>query len=137
MKMKRKCFIFFILITTAFLTSGCDSKSGNSSPTAAETNGAYQQGIASWYGAEYHGKQTASGEIFDKNALTAAHREISFGTYVDVTNLENGRRVTVKINDRGPFVSGRIIDLSERAADDLGMKIAGLAEVSLKITSGP
>ncbi len=135
--MKRKLFLFISWLSIAVFLTGCDSKSSEVDPVAANTSGSFQQGIASWYGAEYQGKQTASGEIFDKNDLTAAHRELAFGTYVQVSNLENGRRVIVKINDRGPFVSGRIIDLSERAADDLGMKIAGLAEVSLKITSGP
>ncbi|GAB4279123.1 MAG: hypothetical protein Kow0029_22860 [Candidatus Rifleibacteriota bacterium] len=129
---------FFILLLIPFFMVGCienGSKSDNSS--VYPTTGVYQTGIASWYGAEYHGRPTASGEIFDRNALTAAHKELAFNTWVEVTNLENGRRVTVKINDRGPFVEGRIIDLSERAADELGMKIAGLALVSLKIVNGP
>lgn len=123
-----------LLLMTVFL-GGCSSSSGDDgvSPPA----GAFQTGIASWYGSEYHGRPTASGEIFDRNAMTAAHRELAFQTWVEVTNLENGRKVTVKINDRGPFVEGRIIDLSERAADELGMKIAGLAQVSLQIVSAP
>lgn len=69
--------------------------------------------------------------------MTAAHKELPFQTWVEVTNLENGRQVTVRINDRGPFVAGRIIDLSEKAADELGMKNAGLAQVSLKIVGAP
>jgi len=93
----------------------------------------YETGLASWYGDPYNGLPTASGELFDKTALTAAHKSLAFGTLVAVTNLENGRVVTVKINDRGPFIDSRIMDVSEKAADDLGMKAAGFAQVSLKI----
>lgn len=123
----------FLLL--ALLTAGCES-SGDKNP-AAPSGAYYQTGIASWYGAEYHGRPTASGELFDKNAMTAAHRELAFATWVQVYNLENGRKIRVRINDRGPNVEGRIIDLSERAADELGMKIAGLAQVSIEIVSGP
>ncbi len=126
--------LILILLATLLLT-GC-SDSGSKNPTQPAT-GYYQTGIASWYGGEFHGRRTASGEIFDKNALTAAHPTLSFNTWVMVTNLENGYRVTVKINDRGPSVAGRIIDVSEKAAGDLGMKSAGLAEVALEIVSGP
>lgn len=114
---------------------GCSSNSHDDGVSAP--SGAFQTGIASWYGSEYQGRPTASGEIFDRHALTAAHRELAFQTWVEVTNLENGRKVRVKINDRGPFVEGRIIDLSERAAEELGMKIAGLAQVSLEIVGAP
>jgi len=124
-----------IVMTMSIFLSGCSSGSGNSQVNAPV--GAFQTGIASWYGAEYQGRPTASCEPFDRNAMTAAHRELAFQTWVEVTNLENGRKVRVKINDRGPFVEGRIIDLSERAADELGMKTAGLAQVSLEIVSGP
>jgi rare lipoprotein A len=133
--MKPKLFILLIFILLSSLLVGCSDSNNDSNNPASAPVGSFQQGTASWYGAEYHGRRTASGEIFDKNAMTAAHKELAFNTYVEVTNLENGRKVVVKINDRGPFVTGRIIDLSERAADELGMKIAGLAEVSLKIVS--
>jgi rare lipoprotein A len=92
-----------------------------------------QTGRASWYGTFHHGRQTASGEIFDMNDLTAAHRALPLGTVARVTNLENGRTVTVKINDRGPYKAGRIIDLSKRAAEDLGMKEQGLARVRIEV----
>jgi putative cell wall-binding protein len=85
------------------------------------------QGEASWYGPGFHGRRTASGETFDRNALTAAHRTLAFGTRVRVTNLENGRQVIVRINDRGPFHGNRVIDLSERAANEIGMP--GTAQV--------
>jgi len=89
-------------------------------------------GIASYYGKEYHGKTTASGEIFDMTKLTAAHRSLPFGINVRVTNLSNDQSVIVRVNDRGPFVGGRIIDLSLAAAQRLGMITAGLARVSVE-----
>ena len=91
------------------------------------------QGLASWYGGKFHGRLTSSGEIFDTNIMTAAHKTLPFGTMVKVTNLDNGTSAIVKINDRGPFVEGRIIDLSRAAADALGMVGIGVAHVSLEI----
>lgn len=90
-------------------------------------------GRASWYGPRFHGSKTASGERFNQNRLTAAHRHLPLGTQVDVTNLKNGRTVRVWINDRGPDVKGRVIDLSRAAAQRLGMMAAGTAPVSLEI----
>ena len=86
-------------------------------------------GTASWYGKQFHGRLTANGEVFDRNKLTAAHPTLPLPTNVRVTNLENGKEVVVRVNDRGPFAGGRLIDLSERAADVLGYKSKGLAEV--------
>jgi rare lipoprotein A len=91
-----------------------------------------ETGIASWYGEDFHGKETSSGEIYDMHALTAAHKTLPLGTYVRVTNLHNHRPVVVKINDRGPFVKERIIDLSYRAAQELDMVKNGTALVELK-----
>ncbi len=90
-------------------------------------------GIASWYGKRYHGRRTASGEIFDMNSGTAAHRTLPFGTRVQVTNLENGRSAVLKINDRGPFVRRRIIDVSWRAAQELGFVRQGTARVRVRL----
>ncbi len=90
-------------------------------------------GKASWYGPKFHGRTTASGEKFNQNALTAAHRSLPFGTQVKVTNVNNGRSVVVRINDRGPFVAGRIIDLSAAAARTLGLVQSGVAPVRLQI----
>jgi len=90
-----------------------------------------ETGIASWYGHPYHGRRAASGEIYNMYDMTAAHRTLPFGTMVRVHDLENGRDVTVRINDRGPFVEGRIIDLSYAAAQSMGMP--GLAKVRLEI----
>ena len=88
-------------------------------------------GIASYYGGKFHGRRTASSEIFDKNAMTAAHRSLPFGTKVKVTNLRNGRTVLVRVNDRGPHVRGRIIDLSQAAAKKIGLK--GVVRVKLEV----
>lgn len=90
-----------------------------------------EEGIASWYGYPYHGRQAASGEIYNMYAMTAAHRTLPFGTQVKVHDLENDRDVTVRINDRGPFVEGRIIDLSYAAAQSMHM--LGIARVRLEI----
>ena len=94
------------------------------------------RGQASWYGPKFHGRRTANGEIFNSNALTAAHRSLPFGTKVKVTNMSNGRSVVVRINDRGPFTKGRIIDLSAGAARVLNMINSGVAPVQLEILGG-
>ena len=100
--------------------------------------GYVEEGIASWYGADFHGKQTSCGEIYDMYGLTAAHKTLPLGTYVKVTNLRNGKELILRINDRGPFVAGRIIDLSCRAAQDLGtMPSPAYARCALKPCSMP
>ncbi len=90
-------------------------------------------GKASWYGERFHGRQTASGERYNMNAMTAAHRTLPFGTRVRVTNKSNGRSVVVRINDRGPFVGGRVIDLSYAAARRVGMVNSGTAPVRVDV----
>lgn len=95
------------------------------------------EGYASWYAGKFQGRTTANGEVFDTNDLTAAHKTLPFGTVVTVTNLRNDRAVNVRINDRGPFVEGRIIDLSRAAADALGMTADGVAPVRLTILAVP
>ncbi len=102
-------------------------------PVAPARVGETETGIASWYGAPYHGRRTASGEVYDMERLTAAHRRLPFQTWVEVTNLENGRRVDVRITDRGPFAKGRIIDLSHAAARDIAMLGPGTAKVRIKV----
>ncbi len=92
-----------------------------------------EEGLASWYGHPYHGRPTSSGEIYNMYAMTAAHRTLPFGTEVRVHDLDNGQAVEVRINDRGPFVEGRIIDLSYSAAKAMGMLGAGTARVRLEI----
>jgi len=95
------------------------------------------EGNASFYGAAFQGRKTANGESFDASALTAAHRTLPFGTLLRVTNLENGREVVVRINDRGPYAKARILDLSEAAARKLGMIERGAAPVRLEVLSSP
>ena len=104
-------------------------------PKHAQTAGRFysQVGVASWYGGKFHGRRTASGEIFDMNRLTAAHPSLPFGTKVTVTNLRNGRAVTVRINDRGPFIKGRIIDVSRQAAQRLGFIGDGITDVGIRV----
>ncbi len=93
----------------------------------------YQKGEASWYGPGFNGKKTANGETFNMNKLTAAHKKLPFGTKVKVTNLQNGKSVIVRINDRGPFVKGRIIDLSKKAAQQIDLIKAGHTPVKIII----
>ena len=111
-------------------------------PPAVETQpaapGQYvEEGIASWYGPAFNGHRTSNGEIYDMHEMTAAHRTLPFGAMVRVTNLSNGRRTEVRINDRGPFVSNRIIDLSLSAARAIEMVGPGTARVRLELMSGP
>ena len=94
------------------------------------------EGMASWYGPEFHGKKTASGEVFDMTDLTAAHKELPMGTTCIVTNLRNNKSVTVRINDRGPFVKDRVIDLSYAAAKVVGMIDTGTAPVRVEVLAG-
>lgn len=96
-----------------------------------------ESGIASWYGYPFHGRRTANGEIYDMNALTAAHKTLPMPSYVRVTNLENGRSLILKVNDRGPFVDGRIIDVSRRAAQLLGFQEKGIARTRVEVVPGP
>ncbi|MEM7679854.1 MAG: septal ring lytic transglycosylase RlpA family protein [Pseudomonadota bacterium] len=98
-----------------------------------ETYNFTETGIASWYGPQFHRKQTANGEIFDMNEMTAAHRTLQLPSIVRVTNLENGRSLIVRVNDRGPFARGRIIDLSRKSAELLGFKKQGTAKVKVEV----
>jgi len=88
--------------------------------------------VASWYGAKYHGRHTASGAVFDMNSLTAAHKTLPFGTRLKVTHVGNARSVVVEVNDRGPFIAGRDLDLSYGAASKLGMVDEGVARVKIE-----
>jgi rare lipoprotein A len=110
--------------------ASCGSRRDVTAP-APEAAVPYDVGIASWYGPGLHGNKTASGEIFDQNALTAAHPTLPFGTRVRVVHAGNGKEVVVRINDRGPFSGNRIIDLSRAAAESLGMLRQGTARVRL------
>ncbi|HEV2351505.1 MAG TPA: septal ring lytic transglycosylase RlpA family protein [Terriglobia bacterium] len=94
-------------------------------------------GLASWYGEEFQGSPTASGEMYDMNGLTAAHRTLPLGTKLKVTNLRNNRSLVVRINDRGPFIHNRLLDVSMAAARKLGFKASGLALVRMQVVSYP
>lgn len=111
-------------------------------PASVPTPGAIspgwtEEGLASWYGNPFHGRTTSSGEVYDMEEMTAAHKTLPFGTLVQVENLTNGRETTFRINDRGPFIEGRVIDLSRRGARELDMLTSGIAPVRLTIIGLP
>jgi rare lipoprotein A len=112
--------------------SGCTLVGPPAAPPGPST-GWTEQGIASWYGERFHGRQTASGEIYDMDAMTAAHPTLPFGTVLQVVNLDNGRTVRVRVNDRGPYAGGRVLDLSRRAARELEMVGPGTARVHMTV----
>lgn len=105
-------------------------------PATAPAAQAIEGGLASYYGQQFHGRRTASGEAFDMHAMTAAHRTLPFGTLVQVTNPANGQSVTVRINDRGPFHANRVIDISRAAATQIGLIAAGKGRVELAVVTG-
>ena len=107
------------------------------SPPAPARIGLTETGIASWYGNPYDGRRTASGEIFNMEQLTAAHRTLPFNTWIEVTNLTNGKMIDVRITDRGPFIKGRIVDLSLRAAREIDMIREGIVRVRIKVIARP
>lgn len=97
----------------------------------------YEIGIASWYGPGFDGNLTANGEVYDMDGISAAHKTLPFGTVVEVVEFDTGNRIVVRINDRGPFVEGRIIDLSRGAAEELGIVAKGITRVGLRIIAWP
>jgi rare lipoprotein A (peptidoglycan hydrolase) len=138
------------LILALFVVQGCSTLSGDRqprTPTSFDTQAGVDKdrpaaavqsahvGEASWYGPGFDGKKTASGDIFDDSKLTAAHKTIPLGSKAKITNLTNGKTVEVKINDRGPFVEGRIVDLSHAAAKSLGLTERGIAKVQIDLLS--
>ncbi|MEF2074032.1 septal ring lytic transglycosylase RlpA family protein [Consotaella aegiceratis] len=124
-----------ILVALAAAVLSCAPLSGFELGVAHANivKGQILSGKASWYGPGFHGRQTANGERFDMNKLTAAHKTLPFGTKVRVTNKANGKSVVVRINDRGPYAHGRIIDLSRGAAKAVGMIGRGVAQVTLEV----
>jgi rare lipoprotein A len=122
------------VLLTAIATSVACSSSGT---TYKGGVGYTERGFASWYGPGFHGKTTANGETYDMDELTAAHQTLPFETVVEVRNRDNGKRVRVRITDRGPFVRGRIIDLSRRAAREIDMLGPGTARVELRVVNAP
>lgn len=118
------------------LLAGC-SRAVVTSPPVPPAAGLEEVGFASWYGAQHQGRRTASGEVFDMNQLTAAHRTLPFGTRLLVTNRDTSQSTEVRVNDRGPFVDGRILDVSYAAARQLGAVGAGIFPVKLRVVSLP
>ncbi|PKO66084.1 MAG: septal ring lytic transglycosylase RlpA family lipoprotein [Betaproteobacteria bacterium HGW-Betaproteobacteria-16] len=132
--------LFLLVLSSTLWLGGCAAPSAQDDPIDAWLStlpcGAtdaqvIDQGLASWYGERFHGRRTASGEPFDMRDLTAAHKTLPFGTRVRVRNVNNGREVVVRINDRGPFSPKRVIDLSHAAASALGMLRSGVVSVQL------
>jgi len=129
---------FVAVIALVAMAAGCSHRHARAkAPAPPAVAGTTETGVASWYGVPYHGRQTSSGEIYDMHALTAAHRYLPFQTWVEVENLANGKRVDVRINDRGPFVHNRIIDLSQTAAKEIDMLGPGTARVRLTVIAPP
>lgn len=119
-----------ILVCIALLFNGC---SGMNKRIDTKGSGYKESGKASFYAMKFQSRKTASGEIFDQSAYTAAHKSLPFGTIVKVTNVRNDKSVIVKINDRGPFVKGRIIDLSRSAFSKIGNTSVGVIDVNLEV----
>ena len=130
--MKRVLGAVCCLMVFACATARERRHSAPAFPSASGGGVFEEEGVASWYGKEYHGQPTSSGEVFDMHALTAAHRSLPFGTRAEVFCPATGKTVVVRINDRGPFIPGRIIDLSYGAASDLGIAVSGIARVRLR-----
>ena len=136
--MRKRVLVHGTIPLVALSLQACTLVGGPSGPPSPAAPGASpaawtQTGVASWYGEPFHGRTTASGETYDMNDLTCAHRTLPFGTRLHVRNLENGRTVVVRVNDRGPFVKDRIVDLSRRAARELGMIGPGTARVRITV----
>ena len=132
-QVRQRHLILCALLIALSLASG----TGCAGAGRGTSSGPAQTGVASYYADKYHGRRTASGERFDQRKMTAAHRTLPFGTKVRVTDPANGRSVVVRVNDRGPFVKGRVIDLSRAAAERLGIVRAGLADVRIEVLATP
>ncbi len=130
-----RCIVACLLALVAL--SGCGRKKTRLPTVTTPSAGAVETGIASWYGHPYHGRRAANGEIYNMEMMTAAHRTLQFGTWVRVWKLDNGKTVEVRITDRGPFVEGRIIDLSRAAARQIDMIGPGTSKVRIEVISAP
>jgi rare lipoprotein A len=126
-----------IALSALVMIAGCGPKKQKRQVAIPRPVGYTETGIASWYGHPYHGRAAANGEVYDMEKMTAAHRTLPFDTWVRVRNLSNRKQVEVRITDRGPFIDGRIIDLSRAAARDIDLLIPGVAKVRLEIIAAP
>jgi rare lipoprotein A len=133
--LQRTALVGLILLGAAHSAAG-QTLEAVDRPAAAKPAAYSAVGWASWYGREFHGRRTADGEIFDMGAITAAHKTMPLPCYARVTNLNNGRSILVRVNDRGPYVGDRLIDVSARVADLLGFQGAGLTKVKVDYVSG-
>src|SRR3954468_6895204 len=124
------------LMAMLFVIASLAAEPVTKGSSSGSTPKPYQIGRASWYGKQFHGRSSASGEPYDMFQFTAAHRQLPLGTWVRVTNLRNGRSITVRVNDRGPYVGNRIIDLSYGAAQMLELRARGTEKVRLDIVNG-
>jgi rare lipoprotein A len=129
---ERRAVALALLLVAAFASCG-PKKKPKPMPSPVPKKYRVTEGVSSWYGRDFHGRKTASGEVFDMHAMTAAHRTLPLGTVVRVTNLETGQSAKLRINDRGPFVRGRDLDCSYGAAKALGFAGAGLARVRIEV----
>jgi rare lipoprotein A len=132
--LRSRLFIVLIVAVAMLAASGCRKKVKTAKPPRI---GSTETGVASWYGHPYHGRRAANGEVYDMEKMTAAHRTLPFETWVRVRNLNNDKTVDVRIQDRGPFINGRIIDLSRAAAREIDMIGPGTTKVKLTIIASP
>lgn len=127
----KRVYVCFLLIVTLLGLTSCGEDRHRYRPSSLPERPYAISGLASYYSDALHGRQTANGERYNREAFTAAHRTLPFGTLIQVTNKRNGKSIVVRINDRGPYVDGRVIDLSWRAAQSLGMVAEGVVPVKL------
>ena len=132
----KKLLLGFVIVVTLCWSPTFKANPPDNEPIVNAVH-ATTTGVASWYGERFQGRTTANGEVYDMNGLTAAHRDLPMGTRVEITNVRNGRSVTVRINDRGPSIRGRMIDVSKATAQALGFVGAGLTTVSLEVVALP
>lgn len=145
-KYSTNCAKILLVAVLALSFGGCGLHSNRSGKSyvingkryhiLASAEGFKEKGVASWYGEPFHGRKTASGEVYDMNKISAAHKTLPLHTWVEVKNLENQKTMVMRVNDRGPFVRGRVIDLSRAAAKEMGILQAGTARVHIKAITG-
>jgi len=129
--------MLYVLVVVSAAAVGCGKKTRRARVAAAPRINSTETGLASWYGHPYHGRRAANGEIYDMEKMTAAHKTLPFGTWVEVSNLDNHKTIAVRITDRGPFIDGRIIDLSKAAAREIALIGPGIAKVKIRIVNAP